>query len=98
MIALRAATTGVVIPVYAQPGARQAKCVGEHDGCLKLAVTAPPEGGAANAALVELLAETLGVKRGQVRLTSGGSQRRKQFTLDGLSLEEVASKIATLLG
>jgi uncharacterized protein (TIGR00251 family) len=104
VIALRAVTgggkgaSGVMLPVYAQPGARQEKCVGEHDGCLKLAVTAPPEDGAANTALIDLVARTLGVRRSQVQLTAGASQRRKQFFVEGLSVDEVAGLIEALLG
>lgn len=98
MIALRAVPAGVLLPVYAQPGARQEKLVGEHLGCLKLAVTAPPENGAANAALVDLLARLLDLRRGQIHLTAGGTQRRKQFTIEGLTPDELQLRLQPLLG
>ncbi len=44
----------------AEPGARKAGVQGEQNGALKVAVTAPPEDGRANQALVEVLREALG--------------------------------------
>jgi hypothetical protein len=49
-----------LIRVRAQPGARRTALVGLWNGCLKLAVSAPPDDGRANAALAELLAELPG--------------------------------------
>lgn len=65
------------IRVAAQPGAARAEVVGEHDGCLKLRVTAPATDGRANDAIVRLLAERLGVPVRSVRLVAGQSARRK---------------------
>ena len=42
-------------------GARRSEVVGVHGGALKVAVQAPPDKGKANRAVVELLAEALGV-------------------------------------
>ena len=49
----------VVVPVRAQPGAARDRVAGEHDGALKVAVAAPPEGGRANAAIAKILAKAL---------------------------------------
>ena len=43
---------GATLAVRAQPGARKNAVLGEQAGALKVAVTAPPEDGRANAALV----------------------------------------------
>ena len=47
------------------------------DGSIKVYVTAPPEDGRANEAVVETIAEWLGVKRRQVTIVSGATNRNK---------------------
>jgi uncharacterized protein (TIGR00251 family) len=54
-----------------------------HDGRLKVAVTAPPVDGEANAAVVEVLAKALGVPRRQVEVIAGMSSRRKTVRIEG---------------
>ena len=66
------------LQVRVQPGARRAGLVGwMADSALKLAVVAPPEGGRANEAVRALLAEALGLARGQVAVVRGLSSRAK---------------------
>ena len=60
-----------------QPRASRAKIGPVHDGRLKIAVTAPPVDGEANAAVIELLATRLGVARGAIEVIAGASSRRK---------------------
>ena len=57
MIELSDHAEGVLLPVRAKPGARKAGIQGERNGALVVAVTAPPEDGRSNDALVELLHE-----------------------------------------
>jgi uncharacterized protein (TIGR00251 family) len=97
MISLTSHEAGIILRVRAQPGARKAGIVGEHAGSLKVAVTAPPEDGRANKALVEVLSEALGLKRAQVELLSGATSREKRFLVHGLTKDELASRIAALL-
>jgi uncharacterized protein (TIGR00251 family) len=59
--------------------------VGEHDGRLKVALSAPPVDGAANEALVEFLAEALGVRRADVALLEGQASRRKRLAVRGVA-------------
>src|SRR5436305_1361478 len=98
MLTLNDHADGVLLPVRAQPNAKRAGVVGEHNGALKVAVTVPPEDGRANAALVEVLREQLGLKRSQVELTSGQSSRDKRFLVRGVSREELSARLARLLG
>jgi uncharacterized protein (TIGR00251 family) len=72
--------------------------VGEHAGALKIAVTAPPEDGRANQAITELLREWLGLKRSQVELASGATNRNKQFLIRGVSVSELGDLIEERLG
>ena len=50
---------------------------------LKARVRAVPEDGKANAALIELLAETLSVPKSAVRIAAGGSARLKRIEIAG---------------
>jgi hypothetical protein len=74
---------GVELLVLVQPRASRTKVVGEHDGRLKIALAAPPVDGEANAALVDFLAEALGVKRSAVELVDGLTGRRKRVRVSG---------------
>ncbi|HLK91594.1 MAG TPA: DUF167 domain-containing protein [Polyangia bacterium] len=50
---------------------------------LRVAVTAPPVDGAANAAVVEALAEAYGVRRADVAIVRGERGRRKTVRIAG---------------
>ena len=97
MIELIDHADGVLVPVRAQPSARKAGLLGERAGALRLAVTAPPEDGRANAAIVELLRELLGLKRSQVELHSGATSRDKKLLVRA-GRAEVAARVAELVG
>lgn len=53
------------------PGASRDQIVGWLEDALKIKVTAPPEQGKANEAVVTLLAKTLGVRRDTIEIVSG---------------------------
>ena len=53
-----------------------------HDGRLKIAVTAPPVDGEANAAVIELLARGLGIARGDIAVIAGAGSRRKTLRIE----------------
>jgi len=63
MIAATPHPDGATFAVRGQPNARKNAVVGEHAGAVKVAVAAPPEDGKANAAILEVLKDWLGVKR-----------------------------------
>jgi uncharacterized protein (TIGR00251 family) len=86
------------LAVRLQPGARRAGVRGKlADGTLQLAVTAPPEDGRANRALLELVGELLDVKLRQVRLARGASSRAKVLEIDGLTQDELERRVRALL-
>lgn len=88
---------GTTVAVRAQPGARRAGVLGVHDGTLRLAVTVPAEGGRANEALAELLCQALGVKRSQIELIAGRSDRNKVVLIRGLTAERLAASLGQLI-
>jgi uncharacterized protein YggU (UPF0235/DUF167 family) len=73
------------LQVRVHPGAKRSRIVGWlADGSLKLSVTAVPEAGRANEAVLALLAEALGVGRGDVKVLRGQSSRAKAVEVEGL--------------
>lgn len=94
MIAVTAHAGGATLAVRAQPGARKDAVLGEQAGALKVTVTAPPEDGRANAAFVEVLKDWLGVRRSQVELVSGQTNRNKVFLIRGVTAEWLAERVA----
>lgn len=97
MIELADHPDGVLLPIRAQPGARKAGVLGEQAGALKLGVTAPPQDGRANAAVVELVRDLLGLKRSQVELLTGLKDRNKKLLIRGVSRAELAARIRELV-
>ena len=96
MIAISDHAEGCVLPVRAQPGAKRAGLQGEQAGALKVAVTAPPQDGRANAALADVLREALGLKRSQVEFLRGQTSRRKQFLVKGLKKADLEKRLQLL--
>jgi uncharacterized protein len=62
------------------------------DGVLRARVAAPPIEGAANQALIRLLAEELGIARRSVRLVAGAAGRQKLIVVEGLTGEEIVAR------
>ena len=87
----------VTLSVHAQPGAGKSEVVGRHGAAVKVRVAAPPRGGRANEALVELLATEFGLKPGQVSVTSGESSRLKRIRLVGLDPDDLVRQLRRLL-
>lgn len=79
---------GLRLFVRLQPKARRERIEGvvtEPDGrtALKVAVTAPPEGGKANAALIALLGKSWRLPKSAIEIVGGASDRRKTLLLRG---------------
>ena len=65
---------------------------GVSEGELQARVSAPAVGGAANAALVKLLASELDVPRSSVRLVAGATGRHKLITVEGVAPESLKNR------
>lgn len=63
---------------------------------LAVRVNAPPEGGRANAAVAELLADILGVPKSHIRLAAGAAGRIKRLVVDG-NARELAARLGAAL-
>ena len=62
------------------------------DGILKVRVMAPAVEGAANNALIRLLAEEIGVSRRDVRIVAGATSRQKLVVVDGVDPEDIIAR------
>jgi len=78
---------GVEIAIRVQPGARQTALVGLYGNEVKIRVAAPPVGGKANTALIQFLAERIGVPPSRLRIVAGAASRRKRVLVEGSTPE-----------
>ena len=69
--------TVLTLRVRVQPKASRNQIDGYQADTLRLRVTAPPEDGKANAAVVALLADTLGIAKSKIQIARGHSSRDK---------------------
>ena len=76
-----------------QPGASKDEVVGFQDGVLRVKVAAPPVRGRANAALLALLAELLGVSKSRLSIVRGEASRTKVIAIEGLGQEEMEGRV-----
>ena len=66
-------------------------------GAWKVRVSAPPENGRANDAVLKLLADRVGLPRRAVSLVSGHSGREKVVQVDGLDRAESERRLESEL-
>lgn len=70
---------GIRLRIFLQPKASRDQIVGLHDNELKIAITAPPVDGAANAHLLKYLSKLFKVPKSSIALEKGELQRHKQI-------------------
>ena len=87
----------VVITVKVVPGSSRTAFAGRLDNVVKVKVAAPPEKGKANSALTAFIAEHFGIKKRAVTVISGATSTIKQLRIDGIEIEQVQEKLASLL-
>lgn len=95
---LRITTTsaGVRFAIKVVPGASRDRVMGLLGDALKVAVSKPPSGGAANGAVIALLAETLGVRAAQVAIVAGHTNPRKEVEVSGITADQVVGRVESL--
>jgi len=81
------------IKVRVQPKSSRNQVDGFQDGALRVRVTAAPTEGQANAAVIAILAKTLGVSKSRLEIIRGYSSRDKVVSVDRLTEQEVQRKI-----
>jgi uncharacterized protein (TIGR00251 family) len=75
------------------PGSRRTEVAGRHGDGWKVRVAAPPEGGRANDAVLELLAERLELPRRALSIVSGHRGRDKVVEMTGIDHDVIERKL-----
>jgi uncharacterized protein len=94
MVTIQNSPAGVTFAVKVHPRARKNAITGEVGDALKVALTAPPVDGKANAACIEFFAKLLNVPRSSVTIASGQSSRNKVIRVAGVSAEELRMRLS----
>ncbi|MBM3908218.1 MAG: DUF167 domain-containing protein [Gemmatimonadetes bacterium] len=84
---------GVRFAVHVQPRAKQPGIDGLHGDALRVRVQAPPVDGAANDAVVAVLAEALGVPARAVHIAAGQTGRKKLVDVDGIDAAAATARL-----
>lgn len=93
MSAVETCADGLVLRLYIQPKASRDSIVGVHGDELKVAITAPPVDGQANA-LVKFLAKQFRVAKSQVLIEKGELGRHKQVKI--IAPQQIPTAVAAL--
>lgn len=84
---------GCRLSIRVIPRARRTALDGVRDGALVVRLAAPPVDGAANIALIELLARTLDMPRAALTVVSGARSRHKVVAVTGCSPTAAAIRL-----
>jgi uncharacterized protein len=80
---LKDSPTGLILNLYCQPGAKQTRVVGLHNGALKISLKAPALENKANELLLSWLSKQLGIPQKQIQFLSGQNSRIKRLEVWG---------------
>ncbi len=85
---------GAALTVRVTPRARRTELAGVlPDGTLRIRVAAPPAEGQANKALIDFLADMLGVRKNRIEIVAGARGLDKIVSILDLPAAEVEQKI-----
>lgn len=87
---------GIRLRIFLQPKASRDQIVGLHDNELKIAITAPPIDGQANAHLLKFLSKLFKVPKSSIALEKGELQRHKQLFVP--EPKQIPQEIQQLVG
>lgn len=86
---------GVRLHLFIQPKASKNEVIGEHNGELKIKITAPPVDGKANACVIEFMAELFRCPKRDIQILRGELSRHKTVEILGIDAE-TAQKVLKL--
>ena len=92
-LAIRSTKNGLCFDIHVNPHASRAEISGIAEGALKVRVTAPPVEGAANEAVIALLAKQLRLKKSQLSIAAGAQGRKKTILVCGIDQPELEEKV-----
>ena len=85
-----------ILQVKVVPGASRSRVAGRYDEGVKVQVSAAPEKGKANQAVVQVLAEWLEIKPSMIQIVSGLTQPRKTVRIGGVAQSDLAERMREL--
>jgi len=85
VLSIHETAAGASFAVRVQPRAKRDAVLGEVNGALKIALTMAPVDGRANQGCISFLAELLEVRRSQVSILSGHTNRNKVIRIAGIT-------------
>jgi uncharacterized protein (TIGR00251 family) len=91
---LRQDGTDVLLPVRVQARASRDAVEGVAAGRLRIRLTAPPVGGAANEACLAMLADLFDLAKSRLRVERGAASRDKLVRIAGATAEAVGARLA----
>lgn len=87
----------VRLAVRVQPGASKNEVVDFQDSVLRIRVTARPEKGKANDAVISYLSETTGIPKSRISIVRGMTSRKKLVSIEGLDTEKLPEIVKSLI-
>ncbi len=93
MIPVHQQGSNISFEVRVHPRAKKNAITGKVGDALKVALTAPPVDGKANAACIEFFAKLLNVPRSSVTIAAGQTSRNKVIRVAGLTAQQVRDRL-----
>lgn len=81
MVPIERLSDGIRLKIFLQPKAGKDQIVGLHNGEVKIAITAPPVDGQANAYLLKFLSKSFKVAKSDIIFEKGELSRHKQVLI-----------------
>ena len=88
---------GSTVDLTVAPRSSVTRLERDAGGALRARVTAPPVAGAANAAVLRLIADAVGVPPSRVSILTGASARKKRLLVRGLSVDDMNERLEAAL-
>jgi uncharacterized protein len=86
--------SGSKLQVRVKPRSSRSRILEPRDGCLIVALAAPPVDGEANAELIRLLATATGLPKAAITVASGAKSRTKLLHFAGIDARELKARLA----
>jgi uncharacterized protein len=83
--------------VRVAPRSSRSAVIGILQGALKVSLTAPPVDGAANAALVKLLSQTLDIPKSAIKIVRGERSKMKTVRIEGMDSKAIKDALSKSL-
>jgi uncharacterized protein (TIGR00251 family) len=90
-------SNGINFQVKVVPASSKTCFEGLYGDMLKVKLSAAPEKGKANEALVDFIAEKLGIKKKFIKVVSGQTSKTKKIAVEQITAQEFLEKLKTVL-